>query len=139
MKYPIRWLCLACAAVWLFNLAVCLNQYFQRLGRGIPPEELAPLRFECVKVGLLTAIWLLAFFLLSKGRKKPVGWLVRALLLTGLTVIWAALYPLAAAADYSAPLWFLELAVAAGTAVYCFWRYRHTCRTTRTQTQDEIV
>ena len=32
-----RWLYLACAVIWLVNLAVRLSDYFRRLVRGVPP------------------------------------------------------------------------------------------------------
>ena len=54
----VRWLYLACAVIWLVNLAVRLSNYLQRLGRGVPPEQLARARFDCITAGLIVVLWL---------------------------------------------------------------------------------
>ena len=41
LKPWVRWLYLASSVIWLVNLVVRLSNYFRRLGRGVPLEQLA--------------------------------------------------------------------------------------------------
>ena len=139
LKPWVRWMYLACSVIWLVNLVVRLSNYFRRLGRGVPPEQLAQARLDCIIAGLIVVLWLVAFFAWRMDQKKPAAWLVRLVLMAAVTAAWVATHPLAAAGGYPPFFWWTILAVLAGVTLYGAWRYIDLKRKMRSSEKDEII
>ena len=133
----VRWLYLACAVIWLVNLAVRLSDYLQRLGRGVPPEQLARARLDCIIAGLIVVLWLVAFLTWRMDQKKPAAWLVRLLLMAAVLVGWVVIYPLMAAGGFDQLLWWTALVVMLAVALYLGWKCWSTWKQTKSPTQDQ--
>ena len=134
-----RWLNLACMVIWLINFVLRLSNYFRRLGRGVPLEQLADARFDCVVAGFITVIWLFVFSVWRMDLKKPVAWLVRLIFLAIIFAGWAATYPLMTASGFPRTFWWLILAVVLSATVFFGWKYRSVKRQMKSHIQDEMI
>lgn len=134
-----RWLNLACMVIWLINFVLRLSNYFRRLGRGVPLEQLADAQFDCVATGFITVIWLFVFSVWRMDPKKPVAWLVRLIFLAIIFVGWAATYPLMTASGFPRIFWWLILAVVLSAAICVGWKYWTVRRQMKSHRQDEMI
>ena len=134
-----RWLNLACMVIWLINFVLRLSNYFRRLGRGVPLEQLADVQFDCVATGFITVIWLFVFSVWRMDPKKPVAWLVRLIFLAVIFAGWAATYSLMTASGFPRTFWWLILAVVLSATVFFGWKYRSVKRQMKSHIQDEMI